>query len=380
MTAGQFRGAFPMSKLATVVILSSFLLAACNFPGLQVQTDEDGLATSAAETVAAQLTLVFVTQPVLEVTETQELAPTATATTVPEPTESPTPGCTNEVSFVQDVTIPDDTNIPAGDTFDKVWKLRNEGTCTWTTDYNVVFDGGNIMAGPPSAPLPSSVPPNSTVDVEISLTAPGSDGTHRGDWKLRSPDGVTFGLGDDGETPFFVQIVVGDQAAEVVFDFIEEYCDATWRTGAGLLACPGTDSDAEGFVVKLDSPKLEGGRTENEPALFTHPQWVNNGVISGRFPAFDVEDGDEFHAVIGCLFNAVACDMTMQLNYRENGGDLQPLREWDEIYDGEFRVVEVDLSSLAGSSVEFVLAVQANGSSSQDWAFWLAPRIVGIPR
>jgi hypothetical protein len=103
-------------------------------------------------------------------------------------------------------------------------------------------------------------------------------------------------------------------------------------------------------------------------------------VISGRFPAFDVEDGDEFHAVIGCLFNAVACDMTMQLNYRENGGDLQPLREWDEIYDDDFRVVEVDLSSLAGSSVEFVLAVQANGLSGQDWAFWLAPRIVGIPR
>ena len=55
-----------------------------------------------------------------------------------------------------------------------------------------------------------------------------------------------------------------------------------------------------------------------------------------------------------------------------------PLREWDETYDGEFRAVEVDLSSLAGSSVEFVLAVQANGAFNEDWAFWLAPRIVGI--
>jgi hypothetical protein len=218
------------------------------------------------------------------------------------------------------------------------------------------------------------------VDVEISLTAPGSDGTHRGDWKLRSPDGVVFGLGDDKETPFFVQIVVGAQAAELVYDFIESYCDAIWRTGAGELTCPGTDSDIEGFVVKLNAPKLEGGRTENEPALFTHPEWDNNGVISGRFPAFIVEDGDEFHAVIGCLFDALACDMTMQLNYRADGGDLKPLREWDETYDGEFRSIEVDLSSLAGSSVEFVLAVQANGAFNQDWAFWLAPRIVGIPR
>jgi len=107
---------------------------------------------------------------------------------------------------------------------------------------------------------------------------------------------------------------------------------------------------------------------------------VNNGVISGRFPTLIVEDGDEFHAVIGCLFDALACDMTMQLNYRADGGVLTPLREWDETYDGEFRAVEVDLSSLAGSSVEFVLAVQANGPFNEDWAFWLAPRIVGIPR
>ncbi|MFQ5922517.1 MAG: NBR1-Ig-like domain-containing protein, partial [Anaerolineales bacterium] len=260
-----------MLKLVPIAVLSCFLLVACNFPGLQQQTEEDGLATSAAETVSVQLTLVSATQPVVEATETQALAPTATATVELQPTDSPTPGCTNEVGFVQDVTVPDDTNIPAGDTFDKIWRLRNEGTCTWTTDYDVVFEGGNIMAGPPSAPLPSTVPPGSTVDIEVSLTAPGSDGTHRGDWKLRTPDGEVFGLGDDGETPFFVQIVVGTQAPEVVYDFVENYCDASWRTGAGELSCPGTDSDAEGFVLKLNSPKLEDGRTENEPALFTHP-------------------------------------------------------------------------------------------------------------
>jgi len=42
--------------------------------------------------------------------------------------------------------------------------------------------------------------------------------------------------------------------------------------------------------------------------------------------------------------------------------------------------LDVDLSSLAGKSVEFVLAVLANGPSFQDWAFWLAPRIVGPAR
>lgn len=377
----RLMGAIPMSRIVAVTLLFLTLLVACNYPGLQQKTEGDLLATSAAETVSAQLTLVFATQPAVEATETQGVAPAATATLELLPTDSPTPGCINEADFVQDVAVPDDTNIPAGDTFDKIWRLRNAGTCTWTSDYDVVFVDGNIMAGPPSAPLPSAVPPGSSVDVKLSLTAPGADGTHRGNWKLRTADGVVFGLGDDGETPFFVQIVVGAQAPEVVYDFVENYCDATWRTDAGELSkCPGTDSDPQGFVLVLGTPKLEGGRLENEPALFTHPEWINNGVISGRYPAFEVRPGDEFRAVIGCLFNGVACDVTMQLNYRENGGPLRLLREWDETYDDEFRILEVDLSSVAGSSVEFVLAVQSNGPFFQDWAFWLAPRIIGAPR
>ncbi len=379
-TTIRLRGTIPILKLAPVAALFFFLLVACNYPGLEQQPEGDRLATSAAETVSAQLTLVSATQPAVEATETQGVAPAATATLELLPTESPNPDCTNQAQFVQDVTVPDDTNIPAGDTFEKIWRLRNAGTCTWTLDYDVVFDDGNIMAGPPSAPLPGAVLPGSTVDVKVSLTAPGADGTHRGNWKLRTDTGVVFGLGDEGERPFFVQIVVGDLAPQVVYDFVARYCEATWLSGAGALSCPGTDSDPEGFVLKLDTPRLEDGRTENEPALFTHPQWVNNGVISGKFPAFDVKPGDEFHSVIGCLFNGVACDVTMQLNYRENGGDLRLLREWDETYDGEFRIVEVDLSSVAGSSVEFVLAVQSNGGFNQDWAFWLSPRIIGTPR
>ena len=373
-------GAIPMSRIAAVTLLFLTLLVACNYPGLQQKTEGDLLATSAAETVSAQLTLVFATQPAVEATETQGVAPAATATLELLPTDSPTPGCINEADFVQDVTVPDDTNIPAGDTFDKIWRLRNAGTCTWTSDYDVVFVDGNIMAGPPSAPLPSAVPPGSSVDVKLSLTAPGADGTHRGNWKLRTAAGVIFGLGDGGEKPFFVQIIVGAQKPEVVYDFVENYCDATWFSGAGALSCPGTDSDPQGFVLVLGTPKLEGGRLENEPALFTHPEWINNGVISGRYPAFEVKPGDEFRAVIGCLFNGVACDVTMQLNYRENGGPLRLLRDWDETYDDEFRNLEVDLSSVAGSSVEFVLAVQSNGPFFQDWAFWLAPRIIGAPR
>jgi hypothetical protein len=187
-----------------------------------------------------------------------------------------------------------------------------------------------------------------------------------------------FGLGDPPNNPFWVQIVVAPTPTptpQTAYNFVDKYCDAEWVSGAGVLDCPGSDTDNEGFVIKLGSPKLENGTTENEAALETHPQWVDNGVISGTYPAFNVKAGDRFKAVIGCLYNATACNVRFQLNYRVDGGPLQNLGQWDQTYDGSIRKLDVDLSSLAGKSVEFTLAVLANGSSGQDWAFWLQPRI-----
>ncbi len=103
---------------------------------------------------------------------------------------------------------------------------------------------------------------------------------------------------------------------------------------------------------------------------------MNNGVITGTYPLFDVQDGDVFRAVIGCREGGNNCQVTYQLNYRPDGGSLQNLAEWDESYDGSINEVEVDLSSLAGQSGQFTLAVLADGSSSQDWALWLSPRIM----
>ena len=361
-------------------------LAACNFPGFQTaQPEEDSLATAAAQTVAAQLTQVAGTigAPSPQPSETVAPLTTPSSTPVPSPTTSSTPSCTNQARFIRDVSIPDNTNIPAGNSFEKIWRLQNAGTCSWTSDYDLVFQSGNIMSGPPSSPLPGTVAPGTEVDIRVSLKAPSADGAHRGNWMLRSAGGVLFGIGANFDQPFFVQIVVGATATPqpaVVKDFVATYCSAAWVSGAGNLSCPGTDTDIQGFIVKLDAPKLENGITENEPALETHPQWIDNGVITGKFPAFEVKSGDRFRAVIGCLFNGLACNVRFQLNYRADGGALQNLQQWDQTYDGSIQSLDIDLSSLAGKSVEFVLAVLANGPASQDWAFWLAPRIVGPPR
>ncbi len=174
---------------------------------------EDLQATGAAQTVAAQLTQVAIQQTIAPPPPTNTSGPPtdtplppATATLAP-PTVTPTPACTDLVAFVSDVTIPDNTYMSPSQAYTKTWRLKNAGTCTWTTGYALVFDSGNIMGGPASQNLAGSVAPGANVDVSVNLIAPGSNGTHRGNWKLRNDKGTIFGLGSGG--PFYVQIIVG---------------------------------------------------------------------------------------------------------------------------------------------------------------------------
>jgi len=123
--------------------------------------------------------------------------------------------------------------------------------------------------------------------------------------------------------------------------------------------------------------KLEDGNT-NGKILETYPQWVNDGVITGRFPAYTVVSGEHFTAKIGFLaLGDGSCgsgNVKFQLNYRE-AGVLKSLSEWTKSCDGALKAVDVDLTSLSGKTVEFVLAVLANGPATQDTAVWVAPQI-----
>jgi len=131
-------------------------------------------------------------------------APTAT----PTPTTTPTRfiSC-NKAAFVADVTIPDGTSFSPGFQFTKVWRLRNVGTCTWTTSYSLDFYRGDEMAGKPIN-IPSPVAPGQTVDIAVNLVAPQLSSSYRGDWMLRSPSGALFGAGANGTTPIWVNINV----------------------------------------------------------------------------------------------------------------------------------------------------------------------------
>ena len=121
---------------------------------------------------------------------------------------TPSPACINRAGFVADLTVQDNTVISPGTAFTKAWRLRNDGTCAWTSAYQVVFVGGDGMGGQRELPLRVAVMPGERLDLDIDLTAPEQPGAYQGFWKLRAPGGEYFGVGASGDVAFWVRIVV----------------------------------------------------------------------------------------------------------------------------------------------------------------------------
>jgi hypothetical protein len=207
-------------------------LAACNLPAPGASTPDlaptfiaatvQGLRTQAA---TAPPTLALPTQAPATAEPTQ--APVASATPTATQSATPADGDCDQVEFVADVTVEDDSVFDPGESFTKTWRLRNSGTCTWTTSYALAFIDGRKMGGPDVKPLASSVAPGQTADVSVQLVAPSATGTHRGNWMLRNAEGENFGLGEDADRPFWVQIVVGE--ADEDGDDLPDLGEPDWR-------------------------------------------------------------------------------------------------------------------------------------------------------
>jgi len=280
------------------------------------------------------------------------------------------------VKFVQDITIPDGTKIVAGTTFTKTWRIRNSGSCTWDTRFDIAFVGGTQMTSGTVWDLTKEVKPGETVDISIDMTAPSTIGNYQANFQMLNPNGVRFGTGPDSKGSFWVKIQVIDGKG-MVYNFADKACDARWSTSeTNPLPCPGKETDIDkGYVLTKDKPKREDGGTENEIGLVTRPNDASDGYIQGIYPAFLVKDGDQFRATIQCEANSPKCSLKFELYYRVGNGSFVELGEWYEIYDQLWNPLEIDLSSLAGQQVQFSLVVWNEGTSQDNRGLWLNPMI-----
>jgi hypothetical protein len=149
------------------------------------------------------------TPPTHEVVEV-EPTPTSEPTPTQEPTPIPNLEPCNAVKFVADITVPDGTNLAPEVDFTKVWRLKNAGGCAWNSDYGLIFIDGAQMGASKAVALSSMVKPGEIVDVSVGMTSPSKEGEHFGYWMLRSDDGEIFGLGENANKSFWINIQVDD--------------------------------------------------------------------------------------------------------------------------------------------------------------------------
>jgi hypothetical protein len=136
-------------------------------------------------------TTVRVTQPV--VTKT----PRINAEISKVPTElpakpNPTIVCSDGLTFVSDLTVPDGTRIGRGATVDKRWQVKNSGTCNWGEGYQLVLIAGPDLGQPAKQAL---IPARAGAQAMIRLliVAPVTPGSYTSAWQAYSPAGEPFG-------------------------------------------------------------------------------------------------------------------------------------------------------------------------------------------
>lgn len=189
-------------KLVVLIILTalgSLALSACgaSTPEPTPTLGVEAIQTSAISTFAAGLTQTAIAMP----TDTPTSTSTPTNTPTPTPTRGtpfapgggtiPTVSCYS-LSYLNDVTIPDNTPMVPGQTFTKTWRVKNTGNCTWDVGFKLVFTGGDAMGGA-ALVLSNSVSPGAETELSIAMTAPNKTGTVRGNWRMSTASGTFFG-------------------------------------------------------------------------------------------------------------------------------------------------------------------------------------------
>jgi hypothetical protein len=104
----------------------------------------------------------------------------------------PEPDCVPGATFVADGTIPPGSVFPPGAQMDKVWRVRNSGTCAWGAGYDLVLVDGPDLGAQTTVPVPPTAAGEAT-DLGIVFQAPSGMGEYSNTWRLRSPDGRFFG-------------------------------------------------------------------------------------------------------------------------------------------------------------------------------------------
>jgi len=244
-------------------------------------TPEAGLdVTQAYQTVEARLTQSIALTPTQGITQAVTAFPSATqatplGTSTPAPIIAPanqgTPTSSLPCDIAApgnplDVTIVDDTQMQPGQKFTKTWRLVNAGRCTWTSDYHAVWFFGAKLGDTLSIPLSGRVGPSESVEISVDMVAPTTPETYQSNWKLSNASGALFGIGPNGDSPFWVRIVVVNASTATITPSPQASrtptpggtaTEAPTPTGTPVVRVSGTAMLHPGSSIDLDNNQLD---------------------------------------------------------------------------------------------------------------------------
>lgn len=159
-----------------------------------------GLSLVACQAQEAQLT------PFKPPTVVANITPLALEVPQSSPTNSEirptiTPECVDSLSFLEDLTFPDGSQVNPGDLLDKRWLIKNSGSCNWNEKYRIKLISGADL----DVPLEQALYParsGSEVTVRMIFSAPQEPGEYQSAWQAFNPNDEPFG------DPFYIQILV----------------------------------------------------------------------------------------------------------------------------------------------------------------------------
>ena len=122
----------------------------------------------------------------------------------PTPGATPTPdleACAEGMALIEDISLDDGAMqrppvLEKGEAFTKGWRIRNVGTCPWTTGYSLRYVHGNhpeARMGGDATAIEGNLPTGQTYDLNVNLVAPPQPGTYQGFWQMFNGRGQAFG-------------------------------------------------------------------------------------------------------------------------------------------------------------------------------------------
>ncbi|MBN1266452.1 MAG: hypothetical protein JXA25_13230 [Anaerolineales bacterium] len=124
-------------------------------------------------------------------------------------------GCTNGFELDGSPLVSTGAQFDPGEIFEAGWTLRNTGTCTWDSAYELVMIGGENM-GASSVQFSGEVVPGDTITLTVELQAPAQAGTYLTAWKLEDGSGFRFGMDNPANAPLKVNIEVASSSSSTL--------------------------------------------------------------------------------------------------------------------------------------------------------------------